>query len=86
MEAITFKLAELELAGLTNFSLSSPLENNKPVLLFIHGWQDNAATFSSLWQFGTFSHPNAHFYSISRLNGAREQNSNCNRDLLTYVL
>ncbi|PQJ67411.1 alpha/beta fold hydrolase [Photobacterium angustum] len=50
MEAITFKLAELELAGLSNFSLSSPLDNDKPVLLFIHGWQDNAATFSSLWQ------------------------------------
>jgi len=54
-----FQLAELTLAGLCSFqhpgeivSPSSPLSypcDQKPILLFLHGWQDNAASFDALF-------------------------------------
>ncbi|MGF1714120.1 alpha/beta hydrolase [Photobacterium chitinilyticum] len=54
-----FQLAELTLAGLCSFQIqgeivspSSPLScpcDQKPILLFLHGWQDNAASFAPLF-------------------------------------
>lgn len=54
-----FRLAEITLAGLCSFqhpgevvSPSSPLTypcDQKPILLFLHGWQDNAASFDALF-------------------------------------
>lgn len=67
----SFQLAEITLAGLCSFqhsgrvvNSSAPLSNlpgEKPVLLFLHGWQDNAASFS-----GLFSHlsPDYHLIAI----------------------
>lgn len=54
-----FQLAEIELAGLCSFqhqggvvTPSAPLsylDAQKPILLFLHGWQDNAASFDGLF-------------------------------------
>lgn len=50
MKAISIELAEITLAGMANYSQASLPAHDKPFLVFIHGWQDNAATFSALWQ------------------------------------
>lgn len=54
-----FQLAEIKLAGLCSFQHqgevvkpSAPLSYlhvQKPILLFLHGWQDNAASFDGLF-------------------------------------
>ncbi|EAS43864.1 alpha/beta hydrolase [Photobacterium profundum] len=58
MHNIFIQLAEKQLAGLCSFessnnSLSVPIEKNndteKPTLLMLHGWQDNAASFDVLF-------------------------------------
>ncbi|UXI02106.1 alpha/beta fold hydrolase [Photobacterium sp. TY1-4] len=54
-----FQLAELSLAGLSSFAHpsgvvqpASPVvlpDDGRPLLLFLHGWQDNAASFDALF-------------------------------------
>ncbi|OAN18475.1 hydrolase [Photobacterium jeanii] len=45
MKEMAFQLAERQLAGLS----AGVSEDEKPLLLFLHGWQDNAASFSALF-------------------------------------
>ncbi|KJG11806.1 hydrolase [Photobacterium kishitanii] len=49
MNEITFTLAEYNLAGCSNVDIATALVTSKPMLILLHGWQDNAATFASLW-------------------------------------
>ncbi|MCW8327536.1 alpha/beta hydrolase [Photobacterium sp. SDRW27] len=54
-----FQLAEIKLAGMCSFQhqggvvkASAPLsylDGQKPVVVFLHGWQDNAASFDALF-------------------------------------
>ena len=66
----SFQLAEITLAGLCSFQHqggvvkpSAPLSYlsaEKPILLFLHGWQDNAASFA-----GMFSYLAPHFHLVA---------------------
>ncbi|PSV21735.1 alpha/beta fold hydrolase [Photobacterium kishitanii] len=49
MNEITFTLAEYNLAGCSNVDIATVQVTSKPMLILLHGWQDNAATFASLW-------------------------------------
>ncbi|PSU90180.1 alpha/beta fold hydrolase [Photobacterium kishitanii] len=49
MNEITFTLAEYNLAGCSNVDIATAQVTSKPMLILLHGWQDNAATFASLW-------------------------------------
>lgn len=59
MFEINFQLAELSLAGLSSFAHpgdivhpGGPIElpdDGRPLLVFLHGWQDNAASFDALF-------------------------------------
>lgn len=49
MKEITFTLAEYNLAGCSNVDITATMATSKPMLILLHGWQDNAATFASLW-------------------------------------
>ncbi|MGR5061776.1 alpha/beta fold hydrolase [Photobacterium sp. DNB22_13_2] len=69
MYQIEFQLAEQRLSGLASFSAPLPIENKaqlsavltqKPVMVMLHGWQDNAASFAPL--FGKLAE---HFHIIA---------------------
>ncbi|OBU24170.1 alpha/beta hydrolase [Photobacterium aquimaris] len=49
MKEITLTLAEYNLAGCSNIDINTTIVTSKPLLVLLHGWQDNAATFASLW-------------------------------------
>ncbi|PSW18842.1 alpha/beta hydrolase [Photobacterium sanctipauli] len=58
MQQIRFQLSELNLDGLCSLSMPQPvsavtpiaeLPADKPILLMLHGWQDNAESFSPLF-------------------------------------
>ncbi|PSU32470.1 alpha/beta fold hydrolase [Photobacterium lutimaris] len=58
MYQIEFQLADQRLSGLASFSSERPIENKaqlsavltqKPVMVMLHGWQDNAASFAPLF-------------------------------------
>ncbi len=49
MKEITLTLAEYKLAACSNIDITTARLTSKPMLLLLHGWQDNAATFALLW-------------------------------------
>ncbi|KAE8178821.1 alpha/beta hydrolase [Photobacterium carnosum] len=49
MKEITLTLAEYNLAACSNVDITTARLTSKPLLVLLHGWQDNAATFASLW-------------------------------------
>ena len=63
MYSTRFQLAEITLAGLCSFphpggivNASAPLPDartERPLLLFLHGWQDNAASFDGMFSYLT---------------------------------
>ncbi|WP_256383029.1 alpha/beta fold hydrolase [Photobacterium toruni] len=49
MKEITLTLAEYNLAAYSSIDVTTAMRASKPLLVLLHGWQDNAATFASLW-------------------------------------